>query len=431
MSSQDTIFAPATGAGRAAVTIVRLSGNRAEPILATLCRPPLPRRAAVRNLRGPDGEVLDRALVFRFPGPHSYTGEDCVELHLHGGRAVLSAVAGTLAALGARPAEPGEFSRRAFVNGRMDLLQAEAIADLVEADTEAQRRQALRQMGGALGAVYRAWADRMLALLARQEALIDFPEDDLPTDILLHDMAEISALQCAVSAHLDDGRRGERLREGLVFAVVGEVNAGKSTLVNVLAKREVAIVSRHPGTTRDVLEVLIDLGGVPVTLLDTAGLRETSDEVEAEGVRRARARMANADAILRVTAAGASLIELAPTSAAIVDIESKIDVVPPRRPGTYAVSATTGSGLETLHQKLVSLAQSLTHSDGPPPLTRIRHRSALTEMLTCLDAAATLPLPELRAEELRLGLRAIGRITGAVGVEDILDSLFHQFCIGK
>lgn len=423
----DTIFAPATGIGQAAVSVVRLSGPGCGAVLGRLCRVPPAREARLRVLRNVSGDVIDRGLVLWLPGPGSFTGEDCAELHLHGGRAVLAAAADALVALGARPAEPGEFSRRAFLNGRLDLLEAEAVADLIAAETDAQRRQALRQMDGALGTVYRDWAERLLHLLAAQEALIDFPDEDLPPEVEAANAVHLARLRQEIDAHLAD-HRGERLRDGLVFAVTGPVNAGKSSLVNMLAEREVAITSPVPGTTRDVLEIRIDLGGVPVTLLDTAGLRETEDAVEAEGVRRARARMAEADLVLHLSADGTP----APaTDAPLLRVDTKLDLNPPRRAGAMAVSVVTGAGIGDLRAALAAEAVRLTQAAGPPPLTRARHRAALVEAAACLARAAEAPLPELRAEDLRLARRAIGRITGASGVEDLLDSLFRQFCIGK
>ena len=301
----DTIFAIASGAGRAAIAVMRISGADSAAMLRALGgRLPPPRRASLRRLRDAAGEALDQALVLWLPGPASYTGEDLVELHLHGGRAVIAGVADALVALGARPAEPGEFTRRAFLNGRMDLIEAEAVGDLVEAETSAQRAQALRQLDGALGGIYRDWAERLRVLLAQQEALIDFPDEDLPPETEALALAELAALAGEIGDHLDDGRRGERLREGLVFAVTGPPNVGKSSLVNALAERDVAIVSATPGTTRDALEARVVLGGVPVTLVDTAGLRDAQDAIEAEGVRRARARAATADLVIVVGAAG-------------------------------------------------------------------------------------------------------------------------------
>jgi tRNA modification GTPase len=428
-AGDDTIFAPASGAGRAAVTLLRVSGPATASILDSLCRRrPLPRVASVRALRDAAGEVLDRAMVLWLPGPGSYTGEDCAELHLHGGLAVLSDVADALVVLGARPAEPGEFTRRAFLHGRIDLTEAEAVADLVDAETSAQRRQALRQLEGQLGALYRGWADRLVHLLAQQEALIDFPDEDLPVEVEAAMGAEIAALGVEIGAHLDDGRRGERLREGLVFAVTGPPNVGKSTLVNALAGRDVAIVSAQAGTTRDVLEVRVVFGGVPVTLLDTAGLRDVVDGVEAEGVRRARARAAAADLVLAVTDAR---VPAGMAGEGVIRVRNKADLAQAGTDGDIVVSALTGFGLEGLREKLADAARRLTRAGGPPPLTRARHRAALQEARRRLDAASGGVLPELRGEDLRLALRCLGRITGVVGVEDVLDSVFRQFCIGK
>lgn len=287
--AERTIFALATGTGRAAIAIIRISGPGCGALLEAICRRalPEPRRATLRSLWRAE-DLLDRALVLWFPAPHSYTGEDGAELHLHAGPAVIDAVAEALVSLGAYPAEPGEFTRRAFSNGRLDLLEAEGIADLVEAETQAQRRQALRQTEGALSTLYDGWAQRLRLILAQQEALIDFPDEDLPAeveDVLLRELADLGL---ELRAHLAAGGPGERLRRGLVFAVIGEPNVGKSSLVNALAQRDAAIVSARAGTTRDALEIRVVLGDVPVTLVDTAGLRETVDEVEAEGVRRAR-----------------------------------------------------------------------------------------------------------------------------------------------
>ncbi len=438
----DTIFAVASGAGQAAIAVMRLSGPDSRAILAALCgRIPPPRRASFRRLRDERGGELDQGMVVWLPGPGSYSGEDSAEFYLHGGRAVVVGVADALVALGARPAEPGEFTRRAFLNGRMDLTEAEAAHDLVAAETEAQRRQALRQLDGALGTLYGGWADRLRLLLAQQEALIDFPDEDLPPEVEVQVIAELAALQAEVAAHLDDGRRGERLREGLVFAVTGRPNVGKSSLVNALAERDVAIVSTIPGTTRDALETRVVLGGVPVTLVDTAGLRDAADEIEAEGVRRARARAVAADLVIVVEDAGQpppplagggwgeGAADSAPpppanplpqeegevTSSMSLLVTNKIDLGGPVPAGAIAVSALTGAGLDVLRDRLAEAARSLTEGTGPPPLTQARHRSALREAVARLADAAIADLPELRAEDLRLALRALGRITGSVG----------------
>jgi tRNA modification GTPase len=439
----DTIFAVASGSGQAAIAVMRVSGPASRALLVALCgRVPQPRRASFRRLRDADGSELDQAMVVWLPGPGSYTGEDTAELYLHGGRAVLVGVAGALVALGARPAEPGEFTRRAFLNERMDLTEAEAVHDLVAAETEAQRRQALRQLDGALGSLYRDWAARLRLLLAQQEALIDFPDEDLPPEVEAEVVAELAALQGEVSAHLHDGRRGERLREGLVFAVTGPPNVGKSSLVNALAERDVAIVSATPGTTRDALETRVVLGGVPVTLVDTAGLRDATDEIEAEGVRRARARAAAADLVIAVEEVGrhGDVQQAHPPPNPLpqgegegnaIRVVNKIDLGGAVLPDAIAVSALTGEGLGLLRDRLAAAARELTEGSGPPPLTQARHRAALEQAVERLAAAQVADLPELRAEDLRLALRALGRITGSVGVEDILDTLFARFCIGK
>jgi tRNA modification GTPase len=310
----------------------------------------------------------------------------------------------------------------------MDLLEAEAIGDLVAAETAAQRRQALRQLDGELGVLYRRWSERLLRLMAQQEALIDFPDEDLPVGAEGAVEAEIKALRGEIGVHLADHRRGERLREGLVFAVTGPPNVGKSALVNALAEREVAIVSANPGTTRDVLETRIVLGGVPVTLVDTAGLREAVDEIEAEGVRRALMRVAAADLVITVFEAGCA----EPASkAAGLKVANKLDLGGAVPAGTIGVSALTGIGLTALRDRLAEEVRALTESSGPPPLTRARHRAALQEVFARLADAQAADLPELRAEDLRLALRALGRITGEVGVEDVLDAVFAEFCIGK
>ena len=425
-----TIFALASGTGRAAVTLLRISGPNSGWMLDQICgHRPAPRIATLRTLRGASGELLDRALVLWFPGPASYTGEDSAELHLHGGNAVLSGVTDALIAMGLVPAEAGAFTRRAFLNGKLDLLEAEAIADLVSAETSGQRQQALRQMEGGLSQVFGNWTERLTKLLAQQEALIDFPDEDLPAEVELALLSHISTLRQDILPHLTDGRRGERLRDGLVFAIAGSPNAGKSTLVNALAQRDVAIVSPQAGTTRDVLEVRLDLGGVPVTLLDTAGLRVPIDAIEAEGIRRARARMEAADIVLWVDPVDP------PIEPACLWIISKIDagtaMPTTSKVPMLGVSAQTGEGMGELYDWLAQTTQRLTKASGPPPLTRARHRHALQDASTRLDAAIHAALPELRGEELRLALRALGSVTGAVGVEDILDSVFGQFCIGK
>lgn len=443
-ADEDTIYAPATAAGRGAIAIIRISGPGTRAIFQFLVGGvPVPRRASLRSLKARDGEVLDRALALWFPGPGSYTGEDMAELHLHAGPAVIEGVADALAALGARPAEPGEFTQRAFFNGRMDLLEAEAIGDLVEAESASQRRQALRQMDGALGAIYAAWAARLLSVVAQQEALIDFPDEDLPPDVEAALVGEIAALREEIAAHLADGHRGERVRDGLSVVIAGPPNAGKSSLINALVGREVAITSPMAGTTRDALDARLVLGGVLMTLTDTAGLRASADPVEVEGVRRARDRVARADLVLALTEATGTFVEPGEDSkpgqtgletngvAPLFRIVSKIDLGGAVPPGSIGISVRTGEGLDRLRRELAAWAEEVAAAAGPPPLTRTRHRVALERAFRCLEAAFVLSEPELRGEELRAALRALGTITGEVGVEEVLGAIFSSFCIGK
>jgi tRNA modification GTPase len=438
-----SIFAPMTAIGRSAITAVRLSGPRTRAVVEQLCGicPP-PRLASLRRLRNSKGEMLDQAVVLWLPAPATYTGEDVAELHLHGGRAVLEGVAEALLGLGLRLAEPGEFSRRAFLNGRMDLVQAEAVGDLVAAETAGQRRQALRQMEGALGRIYEDWAERLASVLAHQEALIDFPDEDLPLEIEAALAREISILAADLAEHLADDGRGEKMREGLVFVVQGAPNSGKSTLVNALAGHDVAIVSPHAGTTRDALEVHLILGDAPVTLIDTAGLRETSDPVEAEGVRRARMKAAQADLVLSLISSETrdarspdgwedGEVHEAASQRVRLRIATKCDLAPPPPDVDVAISALSGHGMSALRERLASFAVEATSQSGPPPLTRLRHRALLTEAQDHLAAAGCQVEPELRAEELRLALATIGGISGKISVEALLDRIFGDFCIGK
>ncbi len=427
------IFALGTGAGRSAVAVMRLSGLGCGEVIAALAGPlPPPRRASLRLLRH-GGVPLDRALVLWFPGPASYTGEDSAELHLHGGQAVIAAVAEALEALGARPAEPGEFTRRAFLHGRLDLTAAEGIADLIAAETEAQRRQALRQAEGGLAQRHGAWATRLTQLLARQEAFIEFEEEDLPTDLDARVEADAAALRAEMAALLAEGERGEKLREGLTIAILGAPNAGKSSLLNVLAGREAAIVSARAGTTRDVVEVRLILGGVPVTLADTAGLRDAADEIEAEGVRRALARAETADLRLLVFAADAApdAATLALRGPDALVVLNKADLGVGGVDGALAVSARTGMGLDVLRERLEQAAVQRAGLSDAAVLTRPRHRAALRDAVAELERLPLAGLPELRAEALRAALRALSRLTGRVDVEQVLDVVFGEFCIGK
>jgi tRNA modification GTPase len=439
-----TIFAPATAPGRGGVAIVRVSGPLAGTALTALTGRPLPapRMATfVRLTVSETGEFLDQGLVLWFPAPHSFTGEDVAEFHVHGGRAVIAGVIDALARLpGLRIAEPGEFSRRGFENGKFDLTAAEAIADLVDADTAAQRRQALRQMEGELGRLYDGWRHRLTRALAHLEADIDFPDEDLPEGVAVMVRPELEALADEIASHLNDNRRGERLRDGIHISILGAPNAGKSSLLNVLARREAAIVSERAGTTRDVVEVHLDLGGFPVVLADTAGLREAADEIESEGIRRALDRAANADLKLAVFDA-TTLPELDAQTLAVVDDQTLVVLNKLDRASELVheiggkpaipVSARTGQGLPELLRSLTSAVKTRFETPGVPALTRARHRGALEECAASLHRAMSADLPELAAEDVRLASRALGRITGRVDVEDLLDVIFRDFCIGK
>lgn len=440
----ETIFALASGRGRAGIAVVRISGAAALAAAHALVGAvALPARRLTRvRLRDGRGEPLDDGLAVAFPAPASFTGEDVVELHLHGGGAV---VAGVLAALasqpGLRPAEAGEFSRRAFANGKFDLTAAEGLADLIAAETAQQRRQALRQVHGSLSTLYDGWRTRLVAAQARLEACLDFADEDIPAGLEGAVAADVAALAGEIARHLDDSRRGERLRAGLAIAIAGAPNAGKSSLFNALIRRDAAIVSPEAGTTRDVIEAALDLDGYPALLADTAGLRDGGAAIEAEGVRRARRRLAEADLrIVVFDGAGWPAIDAA--TAALLDADSiavvsKADLggvpaapVVAGRPA-LAVSARSGAGIARLLTTLSSAAAARLDSGAAPVLTRVRHRSALERCLAALGRGAACSESELAAEELRAAADALGTITGRIDVEGILDVVFRDFCIGK
>lgn len=435
----DTIFAPATAQGRAGIAILRLSGPDAAAALAALTGrpPPAPRYAARADFHDRGGELLDRGLALYFPAPASFTGEDVVELHTHGGRAVTAALLEALGTMpGLRPAEPGEFSKRAFLNGKLDLTEAEAIADLVDAETRAQQRQALQQLDGALGRLYESWRHDLMRALAHLEADLDFPDEDLPDGVADRTRPDLTRIHDAIAEHLADNRRGEQLRNGVEVAILGAPNVGKSSLLNALARRDAAIVSDIAGTTRDVIEVHMDLGGFPVVLADTAGLRETADRIEDEGVRRALSRAERADLKLLLYD-GETWPERDGATAALADrdaleIVTKADLRPNIACGQtpISISTVTGAGLDLLLDRLSDAVASRLTGSGPA-LTRVRHRDALNNARAALERSQTAALPELVAEDVRLAVRALGRITGRVDVEDLLDVIFRDFCIGK
>ena len=428
-TARATIFALSSGALPAGIAVVRVSGPQAFAALTLLTGAPLPRSraAALRTICDPaDASVIDRALVLAFAAPASATGEDVVELHLHGGIAVVAAALAALGRLpGLRGAEPGEFTKRAFDNCRLDLSQAEGLADLIAAETEAQRRAALAQAGGALRVSVEGWSATLLGLLADAEAGLDFAEsEDDVTPLTRADAdAAVAGLIAQIDAALADAARGRQLRDGLTIVVSGPPNVGKSSLVNALVKSDIAIVSPLPGTTRDVIEARLDLGGVLVTLVDTAGLRESDDPVEAEGIARARARAAAADLVLALYCGdGAPGQGLA--------VRTKIDLGGPAG-GGLAVSNATGEGIAALLDWLAGWARDAVRSSEPALLANARQADACRCALDELEQLTNEGDPVLRAEGLRLALRALGSITGAVGVEAVLDAIFSRFCIGK
>ena len=442
----DTIFAPATAPGRAGVAVIRISGPKAADALAALCpdQPrPTPRMAHLRALYHPaSGALIDHALVLYFAAPASFTGENVVELHIHGGRAILQALTQALTALpGLRLAEAGEFTKQAFLNGKMDLTAAEGIADLIDAETEAQRKQALRMVAGELEQAYERYRTRLIRSLALVEAYIDFPDEDIPDHVLDELQEEVGTLREELQAALADDHRGERIADGVHVVILGAPNAGKSTLMNYLAKRDVSIVSTTAGTTRDVVEVHLDINGYPVIIADTAGLRDSEDEIELEGIRRARARTQTADLKLAVFDATAypdldqqtrdsidhnTLIILNKTDQLSVALPDTIEGHTP-----LAISLKTGDGLDAFMVQLEEKISGLLFSANQPIITRARHRVAMENCVAHLQRFANGGPIELMAEELRIAAHALGSITGRVDVEEVLGEIFRSFCIGK
>ena len=435
----DTIYAPSTAPGRAGIAVIRVSGPLAGAALVALTGQeiPVPRRASLRRVCDSQGAPIDAGLVLWFTAPESFTGEDVAEFHVHGGRAIVEAVLAALWAVpGLRLAEPGEFTRQAVGNGKLDLTAAEGLADLIAAETQVQRRQALRQYDGALASLYEGWRVRLIEQAAWIEAMIDFAEEELPDGIAERARAAVADILGEIRAHMADGGRGEIIREGLRIALIGPPNAGKSSLLNALAKRDVAIVSEIAGTTRDVIEVRLDLGGYPVVLYDTAGLREVGDAVEVEGMRRALARARAAELVVLVLdGQSRQRPVVAP------DVESKLFLTVWNKAdlarhdagvGELNISARTGEGIDALVAALTARVAEISDVENKsPPLTRARHREALAEAAAALDRALDAAQPELMAEDVRLALRALGRITGRVDVEELLDVIFAEFCIGK
>ncbi|MEZ5902381.1 MAG: tRNA uridine-5-carboxymethylaminomethyl(34) synthesis GTPase MnmE [Alphaproteobacteria bacterium] len=456
--AMDTIFALSSASGKAGVSVIRVSGPKAWESLAVLTKDqtqPQPRAAKVMALMNPqdrqtENAIIDLALVIGFKAPASFTGEDVIEYHCHGSLAIVEEMLAVLSQRGGhRLAQHGEFTRRAFENGKLDLTEAEAIADLIDAETKAQKEQALHQMGGSLSSLYNGWAEDLTRALAYVEAIIDFPDEDVPDTETAKALPAIEKLQHEMSEHLNDNRRGERLRSGLQVVIIGAPNAGKSSLVNALAQRDVAIVSEMAGTTRDVIEVHLNLGGYPVILADTAGLRpdqigESGHEgIESEGIKRALKRASEAD--LKILMFDGTAEKPDEHTLHLVDENSiilvnKIDMNPDvknlfhvkQNTQPIFISTKTGEGVSEFLTVLTDkISKQMSVSRETPSLTRQRHRTHLEECHVFLKTALEQSQPELMAQDLRFAVNALGRITGRVDVEDLLDVIFKDFCIGK
>lgn len=435
---QDTIYAVSTGVGKSAIAIIRICGPRVRFALETMAGGvPKPRFARLRDLKRPrDGVTIDSALVLFFPGPHSETGEDIAEFQVHGGRAVVAGVLSGLAELeGLRPAEPGEFARRALRNGKVDLLEVEALADLIDAETELQRRQAFEGGGALLRAQSDAWRERLLDIRAELEAAIDFSDEGDVANVIDSNLERmIRDLISDIDHHLKGAERGERLREGYRVVIAGRPNAGKSSLLNAIARRDVAIVSHIPGTTRDRIDLFLDLGGVPVHLMDTAGVHETEDPIEQEGIRRTGLAMEDADLILWLSPADAP--SLPPeTSERHLVVRTKADLAQGHQPSERifaAVSMTDRGSIENLLHEIETRARATFKPGETVLLTRARHRRALEQCRDALGLAlGHLAEAELAAEDMRVATEALERLVGRIDVEDVLGAIFSRFCIGK
>lgn len=441
MGTRDTICALASGAPPSAIAVVRISGPAVREISEHLLASglPEPRRAVLTRIRDLSGAAVDQGLVLFSPAPHSYTGEDTLELYLHGGPAVITHVLDALTSVPAvRLAGPGEFTRRAFESGKLDLTEAEGVADLIEAETLAQKSQALRQVSGGLSETYNEWREELTGLLALVEVMVDFPDEgDVGSDAAAPVRERVANLMKEVEAALGDGGIGERIRDGFRIAIIGAPNAGKSSILNRLARREAAIVTDIAGTTRDVVEVRLILGGQVVWLADTAGLRETEDVVEAEGIRRARRAAAEADLRIHVIDGEAPSPPPGPVSSHDIVVFNKVDLRSASLTPDAAlpISATTGEGFDKLESWISGFLVQRAASVEAPVITRARHREKLTRGLAALTSAkAALDQElgfELVAEDLRLAIREMQSIVGEIGVEDVLGAVFSRFCIGK
>ena len=444
MSTDDTIFALSTGFVKSGIGVIRISGKSVKLALSLVCDYENPvanyaKPCPIKDIK--TGEIIDKGLVLYFEAPKSYTGEDVAELHLHGSRAVISNVLEILNNIeGLRSAERGEFTKRAVINGKMDLTSAEGINDLINAETNEQRKQALRQMSGELADLYENWQNRLKRLLAHLEAYIDFPEEDIPNDLENTSTHEINAVLEEIKKHLADNHKGEILRQGYSIAIIGAPNAGKSSLLNKIVKRDAAIVSSIAGTTRDIIEVFLDLDGFPVILADTAGLREAKDVIEEEGIKRALKRAASANLKLAVFD-GAKYPEMDKETLSLCDkntlkIINKSDLlgnhnVITKENDVILTNSLTGKGLDAVLDAIKKRVSDELSLKENPALTQIRHRESLTECAEALSRALTAPQTDLKTEDLRLASRALGKITGQITVDEVLDIVFKEFCIGK
>lgn len=440
--AQDTIYALSSGAPPSGVAVIRISGGDVSRALEAMCGAvPEPRLASLRRIRDRDGYVIDKAIILSFPSPNSFTGEDCAELQLHGGRAVVSAVSARLAELGLRMAEAGEFSRRAFENGKLDLVEIEGLADLIAAETEMQRRLAIEQSDGRLSALYQGWMQQLTRARALIEAALDFPdEDDVPGDVSDSVWEQVSRLADDIRDHLGQQRSAEIIRDGFKVVIAGRPNAGKSSLLNVLARRDAAIVTALPGTTRDIISVDMNIGGFLVTLTDTAGLRETADVIEAEGIRRTHRSLRDADLVLLLKDIGdTGPDEEIGVQAPVEKILTKVDLTTDKsravnnaEAGT-AISTLTGEGIDSLTKRILTHVEGATRMPGGAAVVRERQAALLREALAILekslgdDALAV----EVRSEYLRQASHILGKLTGFVDVEELLGVIFSEFCIGK
>lgn len=445
LTDKKTIFAPATGTSKSGVAIIRISGSNAKQILGILCNEePLhnPRKAICSTLKDPrTNEIIDYALVIWFPAPHSFTGEDTIELHIHGSIAIINLLLEVMATFkDFRLALPGEFAKRAFLNNKMDLTKAEGLADLIDAETSIQHKQALRQYSGELENLYSGWREEIISIMANLEVMIDFPDEDLPIELLEIVNKNINQLTTSISKHLDDNNRGEKLRNGLYASILGMPNVGKSTFINLLAKRDVAIVSNHAGTTRDILEAHLDLGGYPITVADTAGIRETENEIETEGIRRAILNSKKAD--IKIIIIDPTLPEINNQIIDLIDddcicIINKIDCFDKTTFKNYKIknpifaSFKTGENVDNIITEIRKRAEKIFPSNSQAVITRERYRYHLKNCVKYLENFSFDNEMVLAAEDLRLAANELSQILGTIDIENILDKIFSSFCLGK